>query len=104
MAESVGTSTGSVRIATRMRPDGCLDLSVSDTGCGIDERDLAAVMQPFGQIDNPYNRISQGTGLGLPLARRLVEMHDGRLALESKVGVGTTATSISGASDMRITR
>ncbi|UEM04000.1 PAS domain S-box protein [Skermanella rosea] len=83
---------GSVRIATRMRPDGCLDLSVSDTGCGIDERDLAAVMQPFGQIDNPYNRTSQGTGLGLPLARRLVEMHDGRLALESKVGVGTTAT------------
>ena len=68
---------GSVTIATRMRPDGSLELSVRDTGCGIAEQDLAIVMQPFGQIDNPYNRINQGTGLGLPLARRLVELHDG---------------------------
>jgi signal transduction histidine kinase len=65
---------------------------VRDTGCGIDTRDLTVVMQPFGQIDNPYNRINQGTGLGLPLARRLVELHDGRLLLESRVGIGTTAT------------
>jgi signal transduction histidine kinase len=83
---------GSVTITTRKRPDGSLELSVLDTGCGIDDRDLAVVMQPFGQIDNPYNRINQGTGLGLPLARRLVELHDGLLVLESKVGVGTTAT------------
>jgi PAS domain S-box-containing protein len=83
---------GSVTIATRKRPDGGLELSVRDTGCGIETRDLAVVMQPFGQIDNPYNRINQGTGLGLPLARRLVELHDGRLLLESRVGIGTTAT------------
>jgi signal transduction histidine kinase len=83
---------GAVTVTTRMGADGSLELSVRDTGCGIDERDLAIVMQPFGQIDNPYNRINQGTGLGLPLARRLVELHDGLLVLESKVGVGTTAT------------
>jgi PAS domain S-box-containing protein len=83
---------GSVTVATRMACDGSLELIVRDTGCGIAERDLAVVMQPFGQIDNPYNRINQGTGLGLPLARRLVELHDGALLLESKVGVGTTAT------------
>ena len=83
---------GSVTITTRKRPDGSLELSVRDTGCGIADHDLAIVMQPFGQIDNPYNRINQGTGLGLPLARRLVELHDGRLLLESRVGVGTTAT------------
>jgi signal transduction histidine kinase len=83
---------GSVTITTIKRPDGSLELSVRDTGCGIDQQDLAIVMQPFGQIDNPYNRINQGTGLGLPLARRLVELHDGALWLESRVGVGTTAT------------
>jgi PAS domain S-box-containing protein len=83
---------GSVTIATRMRADGSLELSVRDTGCGIDERDLGIVMQPFGQIDNPYNRVNQGTGLGLPLARRLVELHDGSLRLESRIGIGTTAT------------
>ena len=82
---------GSVTIATRKRPDSGLELSVRDTGCDIDTRDLAVVMQPFGQIDNPYNRINQGTGLGLPLARRLVELHDGRLLLESRIGIGTTA-------------
>ena len=83
---------GSVTITTQMHPDGSLELSVRDTGCGIADHDLAIVMQPFGQIDNPYNRINQGTGLGLPLARRLVELHDGRLLLESRVGIGTTAT------------
>jgi two-component system cell cycle sensor histidine kinase PleC len=83
---------GSVTIATRMRANGSLELSVRDTGCGIDERDLGIVMQPFGQIDNPYNRVNQGTGLGLPLARRLVELHDGSLRLESRIGIGTTAT------------
>ena len=77
---------GSVTITTRKRPDGSLELSVRDTGCGIDDHDLAIVMQPFGQIDNPYNRINQGTGLGLPLARRLVELHDGPLLLESRSG------------------
>jgi signal transduction histidine kinase len=83
---------GSVTITTRMRADGGLELSVRDTGCGIEDQDLTVVMQPFGQIDNPYNRVNQGTGLGLPLARRLVELHDGRLLLESRVGIGTTAT------------
>jgi PAS domain S-box-containing protein len=83
---------GSVTITTIKRPDGSLELSVRDTGCGIDQQDLAIVMQPFGQIDNPYNRVNQGTGLGLPLARRLAELHDGTLLLDSRLGVGTTAT------------
>jgi signal transduction histidine kinase len=83
---------GSVTITTHIHSDGSLQLSVRDTGCGIADHDLAIVMQPFGQIDNPYNRITRGTGLGLPLARRLVELHDGTLLLESRVGVGTTAT------------
>jgi len=55
---------GSVTITTIKRPDGSLELSVRDTGCGIDQQDLAIVMQPFGQIDNPYNRTNQGNGAG----------------------------------------
>jgi PAS domain S-box-containing protein len=83
---------GSVTILTRVPPEGGVELVVRDTGCGIQASDLPLVMLPFGQIDNAYNRQNQGTGLGLPLARRLVEMHGGTLTLDSGVGVGTTAT------------
>ena len=48
-------------------------------------------MQPFRQVENAMSRTHEGTGLGLPLAKALVELHDGRLVIESEKGQGTTA-------------
>ena len=67
-------------------------ISVADTGIGIAEKDIPKALAPFEQIDNSLTRQQTGTGLGLPLAKRLIEQHGGILRLESEVGVGTTVT------------
>jgi two-component system, cell cycle sensor histidine kinase DivJ len=66
-------------------------LSVSDTGIGIAESDLALVGQPFFQARSSYDRPYEGTGLGLSVVKGLVEMHGGRLEITSRVGEGTRA-------------
>ena len=65
---------------------------MSDTGIGIAEPDLAKVMIPFVQVATGANRKFPGTGLGLPLSRAFVELHGGRLEIESRLGRGTTGT------------
>ena len=65
---------------------------VVDTGIGIALEDIPKALMPFQQIDNRLNRKYQGTGLGLPLSKSLIEMHGGSLDLQSQVGVGTTVT------------
>lgn len=67
-------------------------ISVADTGIGIAADDIPRAFELFHQIDNRLSRKYEGTGLGLPLARQLMEVHGGRLVLESKVKVGTTVT------------
>ena len=67
-----------------------LTIVVSDTGIGIAPRDIPRVLQPFGQAESGFARKYNGTGLGLPLARSIVELHGGDLTLDSAVGVGTT--------------
>jgi len=64
-------------------------LGVSDTGIGIAPDDLPRVLEPFGQIENIFTRTHGGTGLGLPLAKMLAALHDGRLSIESRLGEGT---------------
>jgi len=66
-----------------------LVIEVKDTGVGISEEDLPIVFEPFGQVDNAFNRKGGGTGLGLPLAKKLVEMHQGTLEILSARGHGT---------------
>ena len=66
--------------------------AVTDTGIGIAPEHIAKALQPFGQIDSDLNRAYAGTGLGLPLAKELVEMHGGTLELQSQPNVGTTVT------------
>ena len=65
-------------------------IEVQDTGIGISEADMSRVIEPFVQIDSTLSRATQGTGLGLPLCKQLVELHDGRFEIESAVGEGTT--------------
>ena len=65
-------------------------VAVSDTGIGMTEPEIAVALQPFGQVDSTLKRPFQGTGLGLPLAARLVELHGGQLVVTSTKGAGTT--------------
>ena len=65
-------------------------ITVTDTGIGMDAEGLAKALQPFGQVDNPLQRKCQGTGLGLPLTKGLVELHGGTLMIDSRLGSGTT--------------
>ncbi len=83
---------GSVTTSARIERDGCLAVAVADTGIGIAEKDMAAVMAPFGQVDSTLARRYEGTGLGLPLTKSLVDLHGGELDLSSEVGLGTTVT------------
>jgi len=69
-----------------------LAIAVSDTGIGIAEADIPRVLTPFMQIQNIYTRKREGTGLGLPLTKQLVELHRGRLDIRSAAGKGTTVT------------
>jgi len=84
---------GAIRMAAKTDPaSGELVIAVADTGIGIAPADIARVMEPFGQVDNPINRKYRGTGLGLPLTKGLVELHGGSFQLESTPGVGTIIT------------
>ncbi|MEQ8354377.1 MAG: ATP-binding protein [Kiloniellaceae bacterium] len=83
---------GEVVMRARVAPDGRCELLVSDTGIGMTEQEIGHAMQPFTQIDNSLSRRFEGTGLGLPLTKALVELHSGELKLHSERGVGTTAS------------
>jgi signal transduction histidine kinase len=84
-------SGGRVAIHAAADADG-FRLTIEDTGIGIAKQDLEKAMRPFGQIDSRLARKYQGTGLGLPLARSMAELHGGRLEIDSAPGHGTIAT------------
>lgn len=81
---------GKVTIRVTARDDADLYISVSDTGIGIAKEDIPKVLSPFEQVDSRLAREFEGTGLGLPLVKHLIEAHGGRLTVESEVGNGTT--------------
>ena len=72
--------------------DGVLQVAVADTGIGIAPADQAAVFEEFKQVGRHYTNKQEGTGLGLTLTRRFVELHGGQLTLESVPGQGSTFT------------
>jgi signal transduction histidine kinase len=82
--------TEEVRLDGQRRTMPFILCSVTDTGMGVAEKDIPIVFEEFRQLDGSTARQAEGTGLGLPISRRLVEMHGGRLWAESKVGVGST--------------
>ena len=83
---------GRVRVSADIEPDGGLAVAVADTGIGIAPEDMEKALAPFGQIDSSLSNKTQGTGLGLPLARSLAALHGGTLSIESEPGRGTTVT------------
>jgi signal transduction histidine kinase len=83
---------GSVSLRAQVESGGGLKIEVVDTGIGIAEADIERVLQPFAQVDNALNRATDGTGLGLPLTKHLVELHGGTLTIASTPGAGTTVT------------
>ena len=86
------TSGGRVTIAAGRGPAGGLRVQVTDTGIGIPEEDLANVFDRFSQVENSYTRKYGGTGLGLHLTKKLIELHGGTIAIASTAGTGTAAT------------
>jgi signal transduction histidine kinase len=83
---------GSVSLAIRRAENGSVLLEVQDTGPGMTATEIEVALQPFGQIDGGLARRHNGTGLGLPLARELAELHGGSLHVVSEKGRGTTVT------------
>ena len=83
---------GTVSLTAEQTDKGDLRIVVEDTGIGMSAEEIPVAMAPFGQIESALSRKNQGTGLGLPLTRALVELHGGTLDLESAVGKGTKIT------------
>jgi signal transduction histidine kinase len=84
-------ASGQVTLSAPRRETGELSISIADTGIGMSATDLTAALEPFQQVDQGLARRYEGTGLGLPLARRLSELLGAKLALTSEVGKGTQA-------------
>ena len=83
---------GKVALSIAATPRGGIAVAVADTGIGIAAKDIPTALAEFGQVDSTLTRKYQGSGLGLPLSKRLMELHDGTLAIDSEPGKGTTVT------------
>ena len=82
---------GQIKVETQLG-DSAVIVSVTDTGIGIAKEDQEAVFEEFRQVGTNYAQKREGTGLGLTLTRRFVEMHGGKIWVESEVGKGSTFT------------
>jgi PAS domain S-box-containing protein len=85
-------SGGALEVGAAPGADGSFTLWVSDKGIGMQSKDIAIALAPFGQVASGLNRKYEGTGLGLPLANSLVEAHGGKLTIKSRLHIGTTVT------------
>jgi len=83
---------GQVAVSACEERTGEIRIAVSDNGIGMLPEDVPTALQPFRQLDDGMNRRYQGTGLGLPMAQRLVRLHGGELTIETGLGVGTTVS------------
>jgi signal transduction histidine kinase/HAMP domain-containing protein len=82
---------GTIRVAVREESD-TVTIEVSDTGIGMSPEGIRTALTPFAQVDSRLERRYEGAGLGLPLAKAFVELHEGTLAIQSEPGRGTTVS------------
>ncbi len=81
---------GNIKVTGTASGDGGVCLTVQDTGIGIAKKDMPRALERFGQIRDGHMRAHEGAGLGLALSRSLMELHGGKLEIESELGQGTT--------------
>jgi signal transduction histidine kinase len=84
---------GKIAISMGIDPERGLFIAVQDSGIGIAPADIPRVLQPFVQVDSALSRTHNGTGLGLPLAAAMIELHGGKLVIESEPGRGTKVSA-----------
>jgi len=80
---------GVIKVDVEIEEDGAVCLVVEDTGIGIPEHKIPEITQPFKQVESGFTRNQDGTGLGLTIAKSLIEMHDGSLHIASEIDQGT---------------
>ena len=85
-------SGGQIDVRAAKTKEGGISIRVADTGVGIAADHIPAILKPFGQVETTLSRKHGGVGLGLPLSKRLVELHEGTLEIASALGVGTAVT------------
>jgi signal transduction histidine kinase len=83
---------GKVRVSSSVDPSGAIAIAVSDTGIGMSAADVKVALERFGQAASSLSRPYEGTGLGLPLTKAMVDLHGGHLDITSAPGKGTTVT------------
>ena len=83
---------GSVRVVAKALDDGGAAVSVRDTGVGMTEEEIQLSLTPFAQVDASHSRWREGAGLGLPIAKALVQLHGGSLEVHSAKSLGTEVT------------
>lgn len=88
------TPTGGVYISALHRPSGEVEISITDSGVGMTHAEVQAIVEPFRQADNSLSREQEGSGLGVPLAKALIQLHNGELEIKSEPDVGTTVSII----------
>jgi signal transduction histidine kinase len=86
------TLAGEIRFLATKNDQGALAISVADTGIGMRPEDIPVALTPFLQLENSLQRHYDGIGLGLPLAKRFVELHGGTFSITSELQKGTTVT------------
>jgi signal transduction histidine kinase/CheY-like chemotaxis protein len=84
------TDQGGITLRARVNDDGFVQVSVQDSGIGIAAEHQGRMFEEFQQVQGDLNRAHQGTGLGLPISKRLIELHGGRIWVESAPGAGST--------------
>ena len=87
------TEQGEVRVSVTARPGDMVTFAVTDTGIGLAPEHLAYIFEEFTQVDSPLQRRTKGTGLGLPLAKRLASLLGGEVSARSSIGGGSTFTA-----------
>ena len=80
---------GAVKLEAVRLNDGGVGVMIRDTGVGMSTDELKLATIPFGQVDGGRARWREGTGLGLPIARSLIELHGGQMTIKSEKGMGT---------------